>query len=235
MQDAFTISPLGDGVLLVSFGNEIDEGVNGNVLQLFHQLKNRWPFILDLVPAYSSLAVYYDVLSLHTKEKPAFERMKEWLLPLLQQLQTNEGSSGRKVRIPVCYAKAFSPDLEDLAAQKNLSSAEVIQLHTSRSYHVYMIGFLPGFPYMGKVDSRIATPRRSSPRTSVAAGSVGIAGEQTGVYPFDSPGGWNIIGCTPVPLFDPHKKEPVLLQPGDSVTFYPISEDEFENYQSRIA
>ena len=235
MQDALTISPLGDGALLVSFGNEMDADVNANVLQLFHQLKGRWPFVLDLVPAYSSLAVYYDGFALHTKEKSAFETLKELLRPLLQQLPKKEGTGGRNMRIPVCYATPFAPDLEELAAQKNLSPADVIQLHTSRSYRVYMIGFLPGFPYMGKVDSRLATGRRSSPRTAVTAGSVGIAGEQTGIYPFDSPGGWNIIGRTPLPLFDPNRKEPVLLQPGDNVTFYPISEDAFKNYQSRTA
>jgi inhibitor of KinA len=234
MQKDFTISPLGDGALLVSFGNVIDEEVNKTVLQLFHQLKNRWPFVPDLVPAYSSLAVYYDVLALHTKEKPAFEQMKEVLLPFLQK-QNEESNPGRDIAIPVCYESAFALDLEELAAQKKLSPAEVVQLHANTTYRVYMIGFLPGFPYMGKVDSRIAAPRRSNSRTSVPAGSVGIAGEQTGIYPFASPGGWNIIGRTPLPLFDKDRKEPVLLQPGDNVTFYPISEDEFENYQSRIA
>jgi len=230
MQDAFTISPLGDGALLVSFGNVIDEEVNKKVLQLFQQLENQRSFIQDLVPAYSSLTVYYDVLALHTKETSAFERARELLLPLLNQIETNDASPGRDIAIPVCYAKCFAPDLEELAVQKNLSPAGVIQLHTSRSYRVYMIGFLPGFPYMGKVDSRIATPRKRHPRLAIPAGSVGIAGEQTGVYPFASPGGWNIIGRTPLPLFDSERKEPVLLQPGDNVTFYPISEDAFENY-----
>jgi inhibitor of KinA len=135
------------------------------------------------------------------------------------------------MRIPVCYAKTFAPDLEDLALQNKISQEEVIRIHTSATYRVYMIGFLPGFAYMGRVDERIVTPRRSQPRTMVPAGSVGIAGEQTGIYPFASPGGWNIIGQTPVALFDVKRKQPVLLQPGDEVTFYSITEHEFTNYQ----
>jgi inhibitor of KinA len=139
------------------------------------------------------------------------------------------------MKIPVCYAKRFAPDLEELAAGKNLTVANVIHLHTASTYRVYMIGFLPGFPYMGKVDSCIATPRRSSPRTGIPAGSVGIAGQQTGIYPLSSPGGWNIIGRTPLQLFDKNRDHPVLLQPGDNITFYSITEDEFENYQSGTA
>jgi inhibitor of KinA len=235
MHTAFTIAPLGDGALTVSFGNVICEETNENVLQLFHRLQNTPLPFTDIVPAYSSLTVFYDVHAWRTKEVTAFEKVKEALLPFLQQPAQEKERSGRTIAIPVCYAKAFAPDLEELAAQKALSAEEVIRLHTAKTYRVYMIGFLPGFPYMGKVDGRIATARRSSPRTAIPAGSVGIAGEQTGIYPFASPGGWNIIGRTPLPLFDKDRNEPTLLQPGDSVTIYPISEDAFENQQSRIA
>ena len=117
-----------------------------------------------------------------------------------------------------------------MATQKNIPVEEIIQLHTATIYHVYMIGFLPGFAYMGKVNQKIASPRRSQPRTSVAAGSVGIAGEQTGIYPLTSPGGWNIIGRTPIKIFDAGKEDAALFQPGDEVSFYSITEDEFENY-----
>jgi inhibitor of KinA len=235
MQDDFTIFPLGDGALMISFGNVINKEINQKVLQLFHRLNNVFPFIKDMVPAYSSLAVYYDVVSLYTKEKPAYDRMKELLLPFLQEATSIDVSFGREISIPVCYAKSFALDLQEMATQKGLSTDEIIRLHTAGLYRVYMIGFLPGFPYMGKVDERIATPRRSSPRTSIPAGSVGIAGEQTGIYSLASPGGWNIIGRTPLQLFSQNKTEPVLLQPGDSVTFYPITEDEFGNHQSRPA
>lgn len=234
MQD-FTIYPLGDGVLTITFGNVMDEDVNKKVLHLFHRLKNSALPLSDVVPAYSSLTVYYDVLSLHSPHKSAFEQVKGLLLPFLGAEEKDQPFSGRSIKIPVCYAVPFAFDLVELAEAKNLSVEDVIHLHTVITYRVYMIGFLPGFPYMGKVDEKIATGRRSSPRTGIPAGSVGIAGEQTGIYSLASPGGWNIIGRTPVPLFNKEAKEPVLLLPGDNVTFFPITENEFENYQSRLA
>jgi inhibitor of KinA len=235
MPHDFTLSPLGDNALLISFGNNIDEACNQRVLQLYHRLKDAFPFILDLVPAYSSLAVYYDVLYLRQNGTSAYEKIKTFLLPLLHQPQSEISNKESVIFIPVCYSTSFAPDLEMLAAQKNISVNEVIRLHTAGTYRVYTIGFLPGFPYMGKVDERIAMPRRTSPRTAVPAGSVGIAGEQTGIYPITSPGGWNIIGQTPLKLFDASRKDPVLLQPGDKVRFYAITQNEFENYQDRIA
>jgi inhibitor of KinA len=235
MQETFTISPLGESALVVSFGNAIDDDINQHVLQVFQRLKQTSPFIIDVIPAYSSLSIYYDVLALHEKDKSAFEKMEAIITPLLGNKSNDVPNTGRDVSIPVCYSDEFALDIKDLAAQKSLSAEEVIQLHMAKTYRVYMIGFLPGFPYMGKVDSRIATPRKSSPRTTIPAGSVGIAGEQTGIYPLASPGGWNIIGRTPLPLFDKDRTEPVLLQPGDRVRFYSITEDEFKNYQGRIA
>lgn len=235
MDQPFSILPLGDGALTVSFGNVMDEKINQTVLRLFHAVKTTFPFITDVVPGYGSLTVCYDVLFLHSKSKPAFEKMKEVLLPLLQRTTSQEEFTGRHIAVPVCYAKKFSFDLEEMALQKKVPAEEIVRLHTEKTYRVYMIGFLPGFPYMGKVDEHIATPRKSNPRTFVPAGSVGIAGAQTGIYPLASPGGWNIIGRTPWKLFNPSKAEPVLLQPGDSVTFVSITEDEFESYQSRTA
>jgi inhibitor of KinA len=232
MAVGYTIFPLGDAALTVDFGNRIDEPTSRKVLQLFHRLQHLSPFIRDLVPAYGSLTICYDVMALKSKEKTAYEVVKETVEPLLNETSENE-IQGRKIRIPVCYAARYAPDLLELALQKNLTPAEVIQLHTSATYRVYMIGFLPGFPYLGKVDERIATPRRSQPRTAVPAGAVGIAGEQTGIYPLASPGGWNLIGQTPLRLFDATKQDVVLLQPGDEVNFYTITEDEFIDYQGR--
>ena len=140
-----------------------------------------------------------------------------------------ETTQQRKISIPVCYSRAFAPDIEFIASEKNISIEKIIQLHTSKSYTVYMIGFLPGFSYMGEVAEAIAIPRKIQP-VSVAAGSVGIAGKQTGIYPLESPGGWQIIGRTPLKIFDKGKSDPVLLQPGDEIQFYSISEDEFKNY-----
>lgn len=234
MNMPFAIFPLGDSALIIDFGNRIDDAINTKVLRLFTRLQHRFPFVLDVVPAYSSLTIYYDVCALHTSGKTAFETAKQLIVPLIESNE-NIPQSGRQLRIPVCYAKAFAPDLEEMAVQKNCSAEELIALHTGKAYRVYMIGFLPGFAYMGKVDERLATPRRGQPRTQVPEGSVGIAGEQTGIYPLTSPGGWNIIGRTPVKLFDAKRNEPVFFQPGDEVRFYSITEDEFANYQGRIA
>jgi inhibitor of KinA len=230
MAQHYRLHPLGDAVILIEFGNCINDAVSERVLHLFHQLKQLSPFIRDVVPAYSSLAVYYDVAALHKSEKTAYESIKELVEPLLENLTAADNTGKRKMRIPVCYTGKFAPDIEELAAAKNLSVEELIRLHTAKEYRVYMIGFLPGFPYMGTVDSRIAAPRKSSPRLVVPAGSVGIAGQQTGIYPLSSPGGWNIIGRTPLQLFDAVKSEPALLEPGDRVCFYSITENEFENY-----
>ncbi|HZH64759.1 MAG TPA: 5-oxoprolinase subunit PxpB [Flavisolibacter sp.] len=231
MNEEYTISPLGDSALLIYFRNKIDDAINKKVLSIFNRLqKLSLPEITDLIPAYSSLAICYDVAALHQKNATAFDTMKNLLEPILEAADGQSLFTTRQMKIPVCYAKVYAPDLEALAFDKNLLAEEVIGLHLAITYRVYMIGFLPGFAYMGKVDNRIATVRKTAP-VNVAAGSVGIAGEQTGIYPFASPGGWNIIGRTPIKLFDKQNKEPVLLQPGDEITFYSISEDEFENYQ----
>lgn len=230
-----TILPLGDAALVVQFENSMDPAVHARVLQLFGQLQNAPAFIRDVVPAYCSLTIHYDVAALHEEGASAFENVKRLLQPLLQNSVCATPLVQRTVRIPVCFAGRFAPDLQELAGQKRLAVANVIQTFTATAYTVYMIGFLPGFAYMGRVDSRLATPRRSSPRQNVAAGSVGIAGEQTGIYPLASPGGWNLIGRTPLALFNKDEKDPVLLRPGDSVTFYPITEDEFADYTGRMA
>lgn len=234
MKPDYVIFPLGDAALTVDFGNNINEDVNQRVLHLFTLLQNALPFAIDIIPAYSSLTIYYDACALHTPTESAFEIVKGKIFPFLN----NENVSlppQRLIKIPVCYAALFAPDLAELAAKKQLSGDEVVRLHTAKTYRVYTIGFLPGFAYMGKVDEQLATPRRQQPRTQVPAGSVGIAGEQTGIYPLTSPGGWNIIGQTPLKLFDAQQENPVLLQPGDNIQFYSITEDEFANYQSRTA
>lgn len=233
MSEQYTISPLGNDALLLDFGNKIDDGINKKVLRFFYKLQQlSLPVITDLVPAYSSLAVYYDVMALHQKDSTAFEKMKGMLIPLLVDTDQHPETGNRTLKIPVCYAQPFAPDIITLAKEKNFTVEEVIALHYQKLYRVYMIGFLPGFAYMGKVDERLAAPRKATP-VNVAPGSVGIAGEQTGIYPLASPGGWNIIGRTPIKLFDKKNKKPVLMQPGDEIQFYPITEHEFENHQGR--
>lgn len=229
------IFPLGDSALTVDFGNLIDETVSREVIGLFRRMKEqRIPYVTGLVPAYSSLTVHYDVFSIRDENpgKTAFDYMTRQVEMILDREDYFDLSEGRLVRVPVCYGDAYGPDLAELAAAKGLSEEDAVRIHASVRYRVYMIGFLPGFAYMGQVDERIEMPRKAQPRTNVAAGSVGIAGRQTGIYPLDSPGGWQIIGRTPLCLFDIRNENTVLFQPGDMVEFYSISEHELENYQS---
>lgn len=230
------IFPLGDAALTVDFGNSISEAVNKKVVSLFKELQNSpLPGMIEAVPAYSSLTVFYDILSLRKKvppEKTVFEWMKKKVDTFLQHPAGFTDEGGKLIRIPVCYDHDLGNDLTGISERKKITTDEIVRLHTSTIYRVYMLGFLPGFPYMGEVDERIAVPRKHEP-APVAAGSAGIAGKQTGIYPFDSPGGWQIVGRTPIKLFNKEKQEPTLLNAGDNVQFYSISRDEFENYQSR--
>lgn len=229
----YTITPLGDAALLIDFGNRMDKALNQKVLQLFLLLKNKAPsFIYDVVPAYSSLVIHYHAPALFEakNEVTAFEKVVNMVQVLIEEGEAKEEEKRRHLAIPVCYAPRFGPDLEELSFRRKLSIEEIIHLHTRPLYRVYMIGFLPGFAYMGEVDERMACPRKEKPRQNVVAGSVGIAGLQTGIYPLESPGGWQIIGRTPLSLFDPGRAQPSLLEPGDEITFYSISEDEFNHH-----
>jgi inhibitor of KinA len=174
----------------------------------------------------------YDVVSIRKHHPSAFEWVKKEVERAIQECSDDDALPARSLRIPVCYDSAFGVDLKTLARTSKLLVNEVIALHTQQTYRVYMLGFLPGFPYMGIVDDKIATPRLSTPRKHVPAGSVGIAGNQTGIYPVDSPGGWNIIGRTPVKLFDPESESLALLQPGDEVSFIPISKSAYESFDA---
>jgi len=193
--------------------------------------------MIELVPAYSSLTIYYDVIALRQiiqKDISAYEWMKKKLEVFLAN-STNENENTRQqIRIPVCYDEEFGHDLISISEKINLSKEEIIQLHTGKPYRVFMLGFLPGFPYMGKTDKKIAVARKDEP-SMVMAGSVGIAGRQTGIYPMNSPGGWQIIGRTALKLFDVEKKDPTLLKPGDLVEFYSVSKEEYleQAYESQ--
>lgn len=233
----FTIFPLGDSALVISFGNVIDENTNKKVLALFHSIKGlAINGVQDVIPAYSSLAVQYDVITVRQKStdnKNAFKIMRKIITKIIEENHLSERYDmlpSRKIKVPVCYAVKYAPDMHQISLEKKLTAAEIIQLHTGKKYRVYMIGFLPGFAYMGEVDDKIAIPRKQQPRLNVASGSVGIAGKQTGIYPLPCPGGWQIIGKTPLKLFDRRSDDPILFQPGDEVEFYSISEDEFTNY-----
>jgi inhibitor of KinA len=220
------ILPCGDQAVSIEFGNSIDPKINRKVLHLFDRLRAR-PFlgIKDLIPSYRSLLIQYDPRILSTEDLKTFLR-GQW--PGLGQAISPQGKT---ITIPVHYGGSFGPDLVEVAEYHGMTPAEVITLHSAVAYRVYMIGFTPGFPFLGGLDRRLHTPRKKSPREMVPAGSVGIADQQTGIYSLDSPGGWRLIGRTPVRLFDLSREEPLLLGAGDRVLFQPITEKKFENYE----
>ncbi|WP_457751564.1 5-oxoprolinase subunit PxpB [Thermococcus sp.] len=211
--------PLGDSALLVSFGEVIDEETNDRVHALAKAIERaNFEWLVEVVPAYSSLAIIYDPGLID------FNGVKR----AVEGLEFSAGRfEGKLVEIPVVYGGEYGPDLEFVAQYNGLTPEEVIELHSKPIYRVYFLGFLPGFAYLGGMDERIATPRLKKPRLKVPAGSVGIAGKQTGIYPLESPGGWRLIGRTPLKLFNPSKEPPTLLQPGDRVKFVPIDEEKF--------
>ena len=222
---AYKISALGETALIIDFGNVIDESINKLVHSLFYQIQNDpIPGMIEAVPGYSSLTIYYDILFIRNtlnKQTTAFEWVSESLKKYILKENIETGDPQMLIKVPVCYETEFAPDLGFIASQNKISHEEVIYLHTSTDYHIYMLGFLPGFAYMGMVDEKISSSRKQKPEF-VEAGSIGIAGKQTGIYPFDSPGGWQIIGRTDLDLFDPVKRNPCLLEAGDTVRFVNI-------------
>ena len=208
------IVPLGDSAVLVQLGDEIDLTVNQRVHTLANLIQAS-PIngIIETVPAYATLLVHYDSLSL------SFTQIKHILREKLTQIRENESRQPRLVEVPVRYGGELGPDLESVASQCRLRVEDVIRIHSEKIYTVYMMGFTPGYPYMGKLDDALIMPRLETPRTRVPAGTVAIAGSQTGIYSIESPGGWNLIGWTPLKLFDPNSASPFLFEPGDEVKF----------------
>ena len=232
---AYKISTLGETALIIDFGNTIDESINKLVHSLFYQLQHDpIPGMIEAVPGYSSLTIYYDILFIRNilnKQTTAFEWVTESLKKIIPKENIETGDPQILIKVPVCYEIEYAPDLSFIATQNEISPGEVIYLHTSMTYHIYMLGFLPGFAYMGMVDEKISSSRKQKP-VFVEAGSIGITGKQTGIYPFRSQGGWQIIGRTPLKLFDKEKINPVLFKAGDKVQFYSITKDEFEDIKS---
>lgn len=218
-----TISPVGDCAISIDFGQVIDPKINRQIRQVIEQIKVlQLDGIIELVPTYCALLVQYDAM-VYT-----YSDICRILDPILQESVTDSVIERVMiVEIPTVYGGEFGPDLGFVASYNHISEDEVVSIHSGTDYLVYMLGFIPGFTYLGGMDPRIATPRLSSPRTLIPAGSVGIAGEQTGTYPSDSPGGWQIIGRTPVTMYDMSKKQAALLQAGDYVRYVPINENEF--------
>ena len=216
---------MGDRGLLLEFGDEISAEVNEKVRKMALALQAE-PLegIIEVVPTYRSLLVLYNPVVI------PLEDLKRRLKQLETGLKEISFPDPKLTKIPVLYGREFGPDLEKVAEYLHLTPEEVIRLHCSKPYFIYMIGFMPGFPYMGELPDALITPRLKTPRLSVPAGSVAIAQKQTGIYPVESPGGWQILGRTPVKLFNPEKEPPALLQMGNLVRFYPIDEKEFQEW-----
>ena len=216
------ILTVGDCALSVEFGQEISLEINHKVMALKTVLERK-PItgLVELVPTYCSLLIQYDPMVL--RYGPLRDKLKD----LVTQLDEVEMPPKQVVEIPVAYGGEYGPDLGEVARAHNISEEEVIRLHSEPEYPIYMLGFVAGFPYLGGMNKAIATPRKQTPRLNIEAGSVGIAGEQTGIYSVQSPGGWQIIGRTPLKLYDVKRQEPVLLKAGQYIKFKPITKEEF--------
>ncbi len=217
---------MGDRGLLLEFGDEISPELNQKVRRMALAIQSKAiDGIVEAVPTYRSLLIIYNPLTL------PLESLKEKLFEIEGNLRQITLPEPKLTRIPVVYGGPYGADLNYVAQYHEITPAEVIDLHCSRPYLIYMIGFMPGYPYMGELPEKLVTPRLKTPRISVPVGSVAIAQKQTGIYSVESPGGWQIIGRTPLKLFDAEKEPPALLQMGDLVQFYPITEKEFEEWK----
>ncbi len=217
-----SVKPEGDASLLIVFGNEVNPEINRRIAAAVKLIRSQHiEGIVDLIPSYCALLVNYNPYVI------SYEKLKK-RAEKLASMDLSVGSDVRKVfEIPVLYGGEGGPDIGFIAEHAGMSVQEVIDLHSGRDYLIYMLGFLPGFCYLGGLDERIHTPRLANPRIRIPAGSVGIGGSATGIYPMDSPGGWQLMGLTPVKTYDPNKEVPILLEAGNYIRFVPIDEAEF--------
>lgn len=224
-----TIEPLGERMLLLRFGERIDLALNAQVHAAAATLRAAaLPGVDELIPAYATLGLRYRPEAWLATECPPWQALAEAVRLRLAGLVADDDDAARLIEIPVCYAAPYAPDLAHVAAHSGLSAEAVIARHSGTTYRVAMLGFAPGFPYLLGLDPALHTPRRADPRLRVPAGAVAIGGAQTGIYPRELPGGWQIIGRTPRVLFDPARSPPALLAPGDQVRFRPIDAATFE-------
>lgn len=221
----FTIRPAGDSALLVQFPSRIDPALSSRVVMLARAVEERAGAVLrDVVVGYCTVTVYFDPVSVDSGW------VESMVADAARETSTASEEPGPTLDVPVCYGGDFGPDLADVARSAECTEDEVIALHSGTTYRVYVVGFVPGFPYMAAVDPRLALPRRATPRTRVPAGSVAIAAGQTGIYPAETPGGWHLIGRTPVKPYDPSRPNPFLFKPGDRVRFQPIPRSAFDSF-----
>ncbi|QWU13307.1 inhibitor of KinA [Paenibacillus sophorae] len=228
---AWSFYPLGDSAVSVEFGQSISAKIHKEIRAAVHRIEiDPFPGFIECVPSFAAISVFYDLAALRIpdRNRTAFDHVCSILRDKL--MLTGDGlrdESTRIIDIPVCYGGEFGPDLGLVAESNGLSEEEVVSIHAGEQYLVYAIGFAPGFPYLGGMPDTIAAPRKKTPRLRIPAGSVGIAGSQTGIYPIETPGGWQIIGRTPLELFRPDESPPTLLQGGDYIRFRPIGQDEY--------
>lgn len=218
----FRIVPAGDAAWLVEWAARIDPAISGRAVAFADQARHLHPAIRDVVVGYCSVTVYFDPLRIDGDD------IESRLRGLASDRQDIGETDGADIDVDVCYGGELGPDLADVAAHAGVSEAEVIALHAERTYRVYVVGFIPGFPYMASVDEKLAVPRRATPRMRVPAGSVAIAAGQTGIYPRETPGGWHLIGRTHVKPYDRSRADPFLFRPGDRVRFHPIDRERFQ-------
>jgi inhibitor of KinA len=219
----FRIVPAGDSALIVEFEERIDPSVNARTIACAEAIQAaNLSGVRDVVPTYRSVAVYFDPL------RTDGDALMRCVAREAAQPAPPVAVSRAPVRIPVCYGGDLGPDLANVASFAKIGESDVVRVHTATTYRVFMLGFVPGFAYLGMVDERIAMPRHSTPRVRVPLGSVGIAGAQTGVYSADTPGGWQVIGRTPLKPFDPGRADPFLMKAGDTVQFYAIERGEYD-------
>jgi inhibitor of KinA len=225
------IEKAGEKGVVVDFGNVIDPAINNRVHGLARKIIAKMADdVIEVIPTYRSLMVYFDPL--HISRKSIESKISRFLEDASEC--GNETETATLVKIPVCYGGDFGPDIAFVAEHNKLGIQEVIDIHTSKPYQVYMLGFTPGFPYLGGMSDRIATPRLSQPRESIPGGSVGIAGSQTGIYPIASPGGWQLIGRTPLKVFNPRSLNPFLFSAGNYLQFTAIDADAFEDIRRQV-
>jgi KipI family sensor histidine kinase inhibitor len=219
----------GDTAIVVEFGEHIERALSDRVLTLSDRIRaSAIEGVVETVPTFRSLAVHYDPLTTSA----------DTLVPAIEALLEDSSGTARARRlwhVPACYDERCAPDLEDVAGRTGLTADEVVALHSGTRFHVYMVGFLPGFPYMGDLPEELVLPRRADPRVRVPAGSIAIAMAMNGIYPLESPGGWHLIGSTPIRLFDPGWASPALFSPGDAVRFEPIPWADFEALKAAVA
>lgn len=224
----FWILKAADSALVVEFGSAIDRGTSNRVLALAEKLRRaNLPGVTEVIATFRSLCVNYDSLVSNGDE------LEKTITTLVNE-PTRSSHGKRLWDIPVCYDVKFAPDIEDVARSVDLTVAEVAALHAGTQYHVYMIGFVPGYPYMGDLPARLQLPRRRDPRTRVPPGSLAIATGMTAVYPYESPGGWHLIGTSPVRFFDAASAKGALLEPGDGVKFRPVTSGEFDRIRAAV-